>query len=421
VYFDDFKITHTKSNLIQGNEYYPFGMQTANSWTRESVTGNNYLANGGTELNATTQLYDLHYRNYDAALGRMFQLDPMASKYGSLTPYNYSLNNPTNLNDPLGDDVEPQPMYPREYLCAMCWREGDSKALYMMVSGGGGFEGQWSYRQSGINSANSFWHNGVIDWKRELKADAEAVKSGEMSYADYGSKYGATIYEKGAGIEWSAEIFNPWMGTEISRTADNTITYSGSWMPMNFGVMAKLMVKGYQLNVRNVGRGNGFHPMGPAQGGVSVAGFADGANYNFTSYSSLFGLQSFLADNGSFWRGKNGQYYSKNLLYKDYWGTSGKYARGVSAYRGSANLAQAASQKFSAAGKLFGGASVVATVWAGFSDGSFSFGDGAKTAIGLLTVFTPYGWAYGIFDIAVQVATGTSITDRVGSYVDKHW
>jgi RHS repeat-associated protein len=251
VYFDDYTVRHVKSRLIQGSEYYPFGMQTANSWTREAVTGNNYLANGGTELNATTQLYDLHYRNYDAALGRMFQLDPMASKYGSLTPYNYSLNNPCNLNDPLGDDVEPQPPYPREYQCAMCWREGDSKALYMMVSGGGGFEGQWSTRQSGINSANSFWHNGVIDWKRELKADAEAVRSGGMSYADYGSKYGATIYEKGAGIEWSAEIFNPWMGEEISRTADNTITFAGDWMRMDFGVMAKLMVKGYQVNIRN--------------------------------------------------------------------------------------------------------------------------------------------------------------------------
>jgi hypothetical protein len=121
----------------------------------------------------------------------MFQLDPMASKYGSLTPYNYSLNNPTNLNDPLGDDVEPQPMYPREYLCAMCWREGDSKALYMMVSGGGGFEGQWSTRQSGINSANSFWHNGVIDWKRELKADAEAVRNGKMGLEDYSEKHGS--------------------------------------------------------------------------------------------------------------------------------------------------------------------------------------------------------------------------------------
>ena len=43
VYFDDFKVTHTKSNVIQYNEYYPFDMNTANSWTRENTTGNNFF------------------------------------------------------------------------------------------------------------------------------------------------------------------------------------------------------------------------------------------------------------------------------------------------------------------------------------------------------------------------------------------
>jgi RHS repeat-associated protein len=102
VYFDDVKITHTPSNLIQSNEYYPFGLQTANSWTRENVTGNNFLANGGTELNTTTSLYDLDFRNYDPILGRMNQVDPMASRYGSLTPYQFANNNPVYYVDPSG-------------------------------------------------------------------------------------------------------------------------------------------------------------------------------------------------------------------------------------------------------------------------------------------------------------------------------
>jgi hypothetical protein len=68
VYFDDVVMTHTKGNVVQYNEYYPFGLQTANSWTRENTTGNNFLGNGGTELNTTTQLYDLDYRNYDPVL-----------------------------------------------------------------------------------------------------------------------------------------------------------------------------------------------------------------------------------------------------------------------------------------------------------------------------------------------------------------
>jgi RHS repeat-associated protein len=71
----------------------------------ENSMGNNFLGNGGTELNTTTSVYDLHYRNYDPVLGRMHQVDPMATKYASLTPYNYALNDPVLLNDPMGDDV----------------------------------------------------------------------------------------------------------------------------------------------------------------------------------------------------------------------------------------------------------------------------------------------------------------------------
>jgi RHS repeat-associated protein len=105
VYFDDFKVTHTPTNIIQSNEYYPFGMQAASSWTRDNAVGNNYLSNGGTELNSTTGLYDLDFRNYDPVLGRLSQVDPLAAKYSSLTPYNFALNDPAYWNDPTGADV----------------------------------------------------------------------------------------------------------------------------------------------------------------------------------------------------------------------------------------------------------------------------------------------------------------------------
>jgi RHS repeat-associated protein len=55
-------------------------------------------------LNTTTQLYDLDFRNYDPLLGRMNGVDPMASKYSSLTPYNYSFNDPVTFTDVNGAD-----------------------------------------------------------------------------------------------------------------------------------------------------------------------------------------------------------------------------------------------------------------------------------------------------------------------------
>ena len=102
VYFDDFKASHTKSNLIQCNEYYPFGLQTANSWTRVNALGNAFLYNEGSELNSTTALYDLPFRNYDAALGRFMQVDPLAEMSIGESPYQYAANDPVFWNDPMG-------------------------------------------------------------------------------------------------------------------------------------------------------------------------------------------------------------------------------------------------------------------------------------------------------------------------------
>jgi len=111
VFFDDLKIAHTKTKVIQYNEYYAHGSPTANSWTRENNTGNSFLANSGTELNKVTALYDLDYRHFDPILGRMNGVDPMADKYSSLTPYNYSFNSPTMHTDASGADPDFEPNY----------------------------------------------------------------------------------------------------------------------------------------------------------------------------------------------------------------------------------------------------------------------------------------------------------------------
>ncbi|HEX5172128.1 MAG TPA: DUF6443 domain-containing protein, partial [Cyclobacteriaceae bacterium] len=63
VYFDELKITHQESPMIQVNAYYPYGM-TAYSWIREGEEENKYLYQGK-ELITQTGWQDFHARHYD--------------------------------------------------------------------------------------------------------------------------------------------------------------------------------------------------------------------------------------------------------------------------------------------------------------------------------------------------------------------
>jgi hypothetical protein len=89
--------------------------------------------------------------------------------------------------------------------------------------------------------------------------------------------------------------------------------------------------------------------------------------------------------------------------------------------RNSAAIALEHANKLKAIGRGVGVLGVAITTISSAWDGSLSSGEIAKIGIGILTVAGPVGWGYGILDLGTQVFTGTSITDRVGMYVDNHW
>jgi RHS repeat-associated protein len=104
VFFDDFKVVHKKSLVVQMDDYYPFGL-TYNSYLRENSTKNNHLYNAGSEIQDELDLgvYDTFYRTLDPCTGRWWQIDPMVDELYAFTPYNYVFNNPIRYNDPKGD------------------------------------------------------------------------------------------------------------------------------------------------------------------------------------------------------------------------------------------------------------------------------------------------------------------------------
>ncbi len=165
VYFDDFEVTIKESLVVQSNDYYPFGLQHSTSWTRPTDLKNNFLYNAGSELNEKTKNYEMFYRDYDAALGRMTAIDPMAIKYASLSPYNYAFNDPVALNDPMGDD--PAGAMTGSYVNRRTATPGDGNSQFVWdASEQYGF---W-HNHGQVSSSNNFSHvsrqpgGGLINW-----------------------------------------------------------------------------------------------------------------------------------------------------------------------------------------------------------------------------------------------------------------
>lgn len=105
VFFDDFKVEHIKSPVIQIDDYYPFGL-TFNSYQEQNGNTNHFLYNGK-EVQDELGMGWMDYgaRMYMADIGRFFTQDRFAEKYYSLAPYQYTSGSPVNFNDVNGDYI----------------------------------------------------------------------------------------------------------------------------------------------------------------------------------------------------------------------------------------------------------------------------------------------------------------------------
>jgi RHS repeat-associated protein len=112
------RLSYTKNTdgslaIIDENNYYPFGLKhkVYNDYT---PTSNKYKYNGK-ELQDELGLnmYDYGARNYDPALGRWINIDPLAEKSRRFSPYVYALNNPVFFIDPDGMEAGPGPSWLR--------------------------------------------------------------------------------------------------------------------------------------------------------------------------------------------------------------------------------------------------------------------------------------------------------------------
>lgn len=110
VWFDDVSIRKVNSTneIVEENNYYAFGLKHKHINNVFNLNNANPAAQkykyNGKELQEELGLnmYDYGARNYDPALGRWMNIDPLAEKATDWTPYRYAFNNPLRFVDPDG-------------------------------------------------------------------------------------------------------------------------------------------------------------------------------------------------------------------------------------------------------------------------------------------------------------------------------
>ncbi len=113
VFFDDLKVQHRRSALLEETHYYPFGLAMAGISSKklgdinEGRLKNQYQYQGAyAEYDDETSWNDFELRSYDAQIGRFIQADPY-DQFAS--PYTGMGNDPVNLVDPSGGSAIPCP------------------------------------------------------------------------------------------------------------------------------------------------------------------------------------------------------------------------------------------------------------------------------------------------------------------------
>jgi RHS repeat-associated protein len=102
-YVDHVIVSSNELQIIEENNYYPFGLK--HKGYNNVVNGQHYpYGYNGKEENDELGLewLDFGARNYDAALGRWMNLDPLAEMMRRHSPYNYAFDNPVYFIDPDG-------------------------------------------------------------------------------------------------------------------------------------------------------------------------------------------------------------------------------------------------------------------------------------------------------------------------------
>ncbi|MGN6266192.1 MAG: RHS repeat-associated core domain-containing protein [Ginsengibacter sp.] len=99
-------VDYSTAEVVNANDYYPFGMLMPSRKYSVANTNYRYGFNGmedDNEIKGPFNTLKTEWREYDPRLGRWFSSDPLVSKFPGWSPYVFAFDNPIWLNDPEGN------------------------------------------------------------------------------------------------------------------------------------------------------------------------------------------------------------------------------------------------------------------------------------------------------------------------------
>ncbi|GAA4277922.1 RHS repeat domain-containing protein [Aquimarina mytili] len=172
----------SQSEIVQEKNYYPFGL--THKGYNSAVNGRNHnYGFGGVEEQDELGLewLDITARNYDPAIGRWMNLDPLAESMRRHSPYNFAFDNPVFFLDP--DGMMPCPN-------GDCGSAGDA----VPISSG------QSLRIAVVRKAKSLWNSFTTIASRSASQNVAAALTSISSNENLGNGVRAASNGDVAGV-----------------------------------------------------------------------------------------------------------------------------------------------------------------------------------------------------------------------------